>query len=134
MHKVHHNPRIVTSTPVGNVVRKIIRQTNARRRLPARSARVRSTKQCSAQWTLYQTSYAHSVANQSIQLNAAELTRKLKRRLEPRNQELPEAMHRTRHDHCYSTDPGPSYFSLWYNRIPLSRTTTYSSGAPTNDR
>ena len=86
------NPRIVTPTPVGNVVRKIIRQTNARRRLPARSARVGSTKQCSAQWTLYQTRYAHSVTNQGIQLNAAEFARKLKRRLEPKNQELLEAM------------------------------------------
>ena len=39
---------------------------------------------------------ASSYANQGIQLNAAELARKLKRRLEPRNQELPEATCQTR--------------------------------------
>ena len=113
-------------------VRKIIRQTNARR-LPARSARVRSSKQCSAQWTLYQTSYAHSVANQNIPLNAAELTRKLKRRLEPRNQELPEATHWTRQWPLLNR-PGPFLLQPLYNRIPLLRTTTCWSGAPTDNR
>ena len=63
------------------MVRKIIQPTNARRKLHAKNAKVRTTTQSSALRILHQTQNAHSVEKQGIQLRIAEPTTKLRRRL-----------------------------------------------------